>query len=161
MTHSRIPRRSLLGSIALSALCATGATDAASVAHAGSASCGTPVPVSSSVKCHAPRDCGTGQTIDVGKFQVGLGAETNGDECCRVLEFIPAHNDKSNVPEYEVFSSTVEGWTKVGECVPGTLSILGVISIPLGFRTCKYGESMPLAVLTYEADGYCEDSSTP
>lgn len=158
MIHSRIPRRSLLGSIALSALCATVVTSAA---HAGSASCGTPVPVSSTVKCHAPRDCGTGQTIDVGKFQVGVGPQTNGDECCRVLEFIPAHNDKSNVPEYEVYTSTVAGWTKVGVCAPATLSILGVISIPLGFRTCEYGESMPLAVITYEADGYCIDASTP
>jgi hypothetical protein len=123
--------------------------------------CGTLDPKPSDAKCHLPRDCASGFSIDAGKFTVGVGGgDSQGVEaCCRILEYIPAHNEKKSPAEYKLKPSSVSGWTKVGTCEAGSLSILGIITIPLGTRTCVYGEQIETTVITYETDGYCDDGS--
>lgn len=123
---------------------------------AGARECGTPTPVGSSAKCHAPRDCNSGHTIDLGSFQIGGGGQSASEACCRVLEFIPAHNEKGANPEYELAQEMVSGWTMVGECKPAMISIAGFISLPSGQRYCEYDTKLPTTIVSYSSDGYCE-----
>ncbi len=121
--------------------------------------CGSLDKKPSEAKCHLPRDCASGVTVDVGKFQVGVGGSgSQGVEaCCRVLEYVPAHHDKKDPAEFKLKTSSIAGWTKVGTCSPGSLSILGIISIPIGERTCQYGAEIATTIVTYDTDGYCDE----
>lgn len=123
--------------------------------------CGTPTPVPSEVKCHAARDCNGGTSIDIGSVQVGTTGQSQGESCCRVLEYIPAHNEKGTNPEYELSNDVAEGWTAIGECKQSSLSIAGFLSIPLGGRYCDYGDEYPSYYPSYVADGYCEQTPRP
>jgi hypothetical protein len=119
--------------------------------------CGTPESAVSSTKCHEPRECQSSASIDIGKFSIGFGGSSGAaaESCCRVLEYIPAHNTKGPHPEYALIKTSKEGWTKTGHCMPSAISILGVVSIPSGERYCEYGPPIPTTIDHYEADGYC------